>query len=107
MTLMHLNLIPSPELVVSVHTDSGISIYYLNKEVEEGKIGTEELAAHTIKEAKAITNNNLLKWTAVTLDTCTTVRAFGGVLAETLETAHVIPVLCDSHGLQLIIQDLL
>jgi len=41
--------------------DSGISIYYSNKEAEEGKIGAKELVAHIIEEAKAITNINLLK----------------------------------------------
>jgi len=34
-------------------------------------------------------------------------RAFGGVLGKTPNTAHVIPVLCDSRGLQLVIKDLL
>jgi Protein of unknown function (DUF 659) len=91
----------------SIVTDSGVSIYHSNKEAEDGKMGAEELAAHTIEEAKDITSGDLSKWTAVTSDTCATMRAFGEVLAKTPKTAHVIPVLCDSHGLQLIIKDLL
>jgi hypothetical protein len=91
----------------SIVTESGVSIYHSNKEADEGKMGAKELAAHTVEEAKDITDGDLSKWTAVTSDTCTTMRAFGGVLGKTLEAAHVIPVLCDSHGLQLIIKDLL
>jgi len=91
----------------SIVTDSGVSIYHSNKEAEEGKMGAEELAAHTVEEAKDITGGDLSKWTAVTSDTCATMRAFGEVLAKIPEAAHVIPVLCDSHGLQLIIKDLL
>ena len=34
-------------------------------------------------------------------------RAFGGALMKIPEAAHVIPILCDSHSLQLIIKDLL
>ena len=91
----------------SIVIDSRVSIYHLNKEVEEGKMGAKELAAHTIEEAKGLIGGDLLKWTAVTLDTCVTMRAFGEVLVKIPETAHVIPILCDSHGLQLIIKDLL
>ena len=91
----------------SIVIDSGVSIYHLNKEVEEGKIRAKELAAHTIKEAKDIIGGDLLKWTAVTLDTYVIIRAFGGVLAKILEAVYVIPILCNSHGLQLIIKDLL
>jgi hypothetical protein len=91
----------------SIVIDSRVSIYHLNKEVEEGKIGAKELTAHIVEEAKDIICRDLSKWTAVTSDTCATMRAFGGVLAKIPEAAHVIPVLCDSHGLQLIIKDLL
>ena len=70
-------------------------------------MGAEELAAHTVKEAKEITSRDLSKQTAVTSNTCATIRAFKGVLRKTLEAAHVIPVLYDSHSLQLIIKDLL
>jgi hypothetical protein len=91
----------------SIVIDSRVSIYHLNKEAEEGKMGAKELAAHIVEEAKDITGGDLLKWTAVTLDTCVIMRAFGGVLAKILEAAHVIPILCNSHGLQLIIKDLL
>ena len=45
----------------SIITDSGVSIYHSNKEVEEGKMGAEELAAHTVKEAKEITSRDLSK----------------------------------------------
>jgi hypothetical protein len=75
--------------------------------MEEGKMGAEELVAHTVEEAKGITGGDPSKRTAVTLDTCATMRVFRGVLAKILEAAHVIPILCDSHGLQLIIRDLL
>jgi hypothetical protein len=91
----------------SIITDSSVSIYHLNKEAENGEMGTEELAAHTIEEAKDITSRDLSKWTGVTLDTCATMRAFGEVFAKALKTEHVILVLCHSHSLQLIIKDLL
>jgi hypothetical protein len=45
----------------SAVTDSGVSIYYSNKEAEEGKLGAEELVAHTVEEAKEITSRDLSK----------------------------------------------
>ena len=59
----------------SVITDSGVSIYYSNKEAGEGRLGAKELAVHTIEEAKDITGRDLSKWTIVTSDTYTTMRA--------------------------------
>jgi phosphomannomutase len=43
-------------------------LYISNKKAEEGKIGAEELAIHTINKDKIITNKDLLKWTVVALD---------------------------------------
>jgi hypothetical protein len=74
----------------SIVIDSRVSTYHLNKEAEEGKIEAKELAAYTVKEAKDIIGGDLLKWTAVTLDTCATIKAFEGVLAKILEAAHLI-----------------
>jgi hypothetical protein len=101
------NIVNHRIINTSIVTDSRVSIYHSNKEAEEGKMGAKELAAHTVEEAKDNIGGDLSKWTAVTLDTCVTMRAFGGVLAKILEAVHVIPVLCNSHGLQLIIKDLL
>jgi hypothetical protein len=91
----------------SVIIDSSVSIYHLNKEVEYRKIEAKELVAHIVKEAKDIIGRDLLKWIAVTLDTCVIIRAFREVLHKTPNIAHVVPILCNSYGLQLIIKDLL
>jgi hypothetical protein len=60
-----------------------------------------------IAVAKEITNRDLLKWISFATDTCSTNQNSWTRLLNIPETKHVILVPCDSHGLQLLIKDLL
>jgi len=70
-------------------------------------MGAKELAAYTIKQAKEITDGDLSKWASTTTNTCLTIIAFSAEFQRNPKTKHVIPIPCDSHSLQLLIQDIL
>jgi Protein of unknown function (DUF 659) len=91
----------------SVVTSTAESFYWSNIEAQEGAMGAKELAVHAVKMAKEVTHNDLSKWASTTTDTCSTMLAFQVEFEQNPETNHVIPVPCDSHGLQLLIQDIL
>jgi hypothetical protein len=91
----------------SVVTSSGDSYYWSNIEAKEGTLGAKELADHTIKQAREIMDNDFSRWASTSTDTCTTMLAFADRFEQNPETKHVIAVPCDSHGLQLLIQDIL
>ena len=54
-----------------------------------------------------LTGGNLSKIHSVTIDTCSLERATWDHLSQDLRLSHIFYVLCDSHGLQLLIKDLL
>jgi hypothetical protein len=91
----------------SVVTNTAESFYWSNIEAKEGTIGAKELATYMIKQAKEITDGDLSKWASTTTDTCSTMIAFSAEFEQNPKTKHVIPIPCDSHGLQLLIQDIL
>jgi hypothetical protein len=91
----------------SVVTNTGNSFYWKNTEAEEGKLGAKELAAHAIRTGEEITDGDLTRWTSFTLDTCSTMRATWTNIEQDPRSKHVITVPCDSHGLQLLIKDIL
>jgi hypothetical protein len=91
----------------SVVTHTAESFYWLNIKAKEGIMGAKELAAHTIEQAKEITDGDLSKWASTTTNTCSTMIAFSAKFERNPKTKHIIPVPCDSYSLQLLIQDIL
>src|ERR1700722_3760008 len=91
----------------SVVLPSSKSFYWSNIEANVGKMGAEELTDHIIKTAKDITNTQLSKIVSITTDTCSTMEALRRILKKTLGLEHILTIPCDSHGLQLLIKDIL
>ena len=60
-----------------------------------------------VETCQSITNGNMSQWKAVSTDTCSTMHSLGNKLRFQPETNHMMAVLCDSHGLQLLMKDLL
>jgi hypothetical protein len=91
----------------SVVTSSGDTFYWKNTEAEAGKLGAKELTAYIIETGHEITDRNMKKWTSFISDTCSTMRATWANIEQDPCSKHVITVPCDSHGLQLLIKDIL
>jgi hypothetical protein len=91
----------------SVVTSTGETFYWKNIEAAEGKLGAKELTDHALKTAEDITDGNMKKWTSFISDTCATMRASWKNIEQDPRSKHVITVPCDSHGLQLLIKDIL
>jgi hypothetical protein len=91
----------------SAITNNGNCYYILNIELEPSKLRAEELTMQAVKTAKGITNGDLSKVASWTTDTCAVMRAMWKKLEQILALEHVFTVPCDSHGLQLVIKDLL
>jgi hypothetical protein len=70
-------------------------------------MGAEELGDHLLQTAKEITSNQLSKIVSITTDTCSTMDALKKRLENTPGLEHTLMVPCDSHGLQLLIKDIL
>jgi hypothetical protein len=91
----------------SIITSSGESFYWSNMEAVVGKIGAKELAEHTIQVTKEITHGDISKVASITTDTCSTLRSLWSLFENKPETKHIFTIPYNSHGLQLIIKDLL
>jgi vacuolar-type H+-ATPase subunit F/Vma7 len=70
-------------------------------------MGAEELVDHITKTAKEITNKQPSKIVSITTDTCSAMKATSKTLENTLGFKHILTLPCDSHGLQLLIKDIL
>jgi hypothetical protein len=91
----------------SAITNNGDCFYISNIEAEPGKLGAEELADMAVDTVKKITKGDLSKVASWTTDTCAVMRSMCKKFGKIPGLEHVFTVSCDSHGLQLIIKDLL
>jgi hypothetical protein len=87
--------------------NNGDCFYILNIEAEPGKLRAKELADKAVDTAKKITKGDLSKVVSWTIDTCAVMRAMWTKFGKIPGLEYVFTVPCDSHGLQLIIKDLL
>jgi len=91
----------------SVITNNSNCFYISNVEAEARKLGAEEITEQAIKTVIRITHRDLSKWASWTTDTCAAMQASWKRLNTILSTIQVFTAPCDSHGLQLVIKDLL
>jgi hypothetical protein len=68
---------------------------------------SENLAAIALDELQKWTENRMNCINSINTDTCNTMRRMHEILQEQPELKHVFFTLCDSHGLQLLIKDIL
>jgi len=83
------------------------SFYWKTVNVKEQTQNAANIAADAIQVAKEITNGELWRLILVATNTCLTNQNVWTRLSNTPKTKHVLIVPCDSHGLQLLIKDLL
>lgn len=110
-----LNLVTDKSTNISGHriintftiTNNSDCFYISNIELEPGKLRAEELAKQAVSTAKKITDGDLSKVASWTTDTCAVIRAMWKKFEKIAALEHVITAPCDSHGLQLVIKDIL
>jgi hypothetical protein len=86
---------------------NGRSYYWTSTVLGAIKAGAVFTATNIKKHALEITNNNLKRLTAISTDTNVTQRAIWEIFEADPEMKHVHSMGCDSHGIQLILKDLL
>ena len=91
----------------SFTTNDGNYFYWLTTEASEGSQNAARITEQIIETAKRLTHGQLLKIHSLTTDTCPTMQAVWKNLQNNPEMKHMFMVPCDSHGLQLLIKDLL
>jgi hypothetical protein len=91
----------------SVLTSSQDCFYWKTVEAAEGALTAEILTSEFLKIAKELTNNDLSRVNALTTDTCSTMMSMWDKLHANSATNHILTIPCDSHGIQLLIKDLL
>jgi hypothetical protein len=85
----------------------GTSFYWRIVDIKERTQNAANIAEEAIQVGKELTRGELWRITSFATDTCLTNQNVWTQLSNTPEMKHVIIVPCDSHGLQLLIKDLL
>ncbi|KFZ17216.1 hypothetical protein V501_01850 [Pseudogymnoascus sp. VKM F-4519 (FW-2642)] len=80
------------------------SIYLSNKDVGHDELNTSYFTNWFMKKASKY---DLSRVSSLSTDTCATMRSTWTGLESLKELSHVLFIPCDSHGLQLLIKDLL
>jgi hypothetical protein len=92
---------------ISVSIPHSNSIFWKNIDTGSSLNTSENIAALVRAEIIGLVGGDLSKINAFCTDTCAGARLHGKILREFPELQHTFYVLCDSHGLQLLIGDLL
>ena len=85
----------------------GLSYYWNSTEIGAQKAGADWSLANIKKCANAITLGNLKKFSAFSSDTDSTQRSLWNLMSQDPELEHVHSIPCNSHGVALMLKDLL
>lgn len=85
----------------------GTSYFWNNTDLEAEDADADTTVAHIKSGAFKITRGDLKRLSSLATDTCNTQRKVWRRFQELPELRHMILVPCDSHGLQLVIKDLI
>ena len=90
----------------SVNSATGLSFFLANVATNQH---TQTASYHTdlfIQQVDAVTNGKFDRLTSLATDTCGAMRAFPEEVKKRPETSGMFLTLCDSHGLQLLVKDI-
>lgn len=91
---------------LSLHTSHG-SFHYLSEDIGSTRLTAENTAEWLKKHMKEISESNWDRINSITTDTCSTQLSLWNKLQEMPELQHLFCIPCDSHGIQLLIKDIL
>lgn len=91
---------------ISIHTQYG-SFHYLSEDVGTKEMTAENTAIWLQSHLRILANGDLSRINSITTDTCATMLLMWKKLREMPELKHILCIPCDSHGLQLLVKDVL
>jgi len=94
-------------LNVSVQVDSRHVFYWKNISLSSQTMSAEALLACLLPEFENMTNGDLNRISSFSVDTCNASRAIFKLTQLEPRLKHLFIVLCDSHGLNLLVGDIL
>lgn len=83
------------------------AFYYETEDCGSTPQNAEALSAWVFKRLEVLVGDNWQRVNSIITDTCATMRVVRKIFQCDPRTKHVFCVPCDSHGLQLLIKDLL
>jgi hypothetical protein len=83
------------------------SLFLANRDAKDAKLSAKFFLQWFLVESQRYTRGDTQRIGSMTSDTCATMRNFWALAEAEPSLSHVIFVPCDSHGLQLLIKDLL
>jgi hypothetical protein len=92
---------------IAVNTAASSAFHLHTMSLEDRNVTAEEVVELVKRHANEVTEGDLLRWNSICTDTCSTLRLMHRILEVNPATSHVFSVLCDSHGLQLFVKDVL
>ncbi|THY01019.1 hypothetical protein D6D01_10392 [Aureobasidium pullulans] len=91
---------------LSLNTSDGQSFHITTVATGSSDHSARLLFDGLLARIREVTKGNLKRWNSLCTDTCATQRRVHELVSQHPETQHVFTVLCDAHGLQLLIKDL-
>lgn len=91
---------------LSVHSVHG-SLHYLSEDIGAKRMDSVGAAKWLKDKLDVLTNGDLSKINSIATDTCSTMYKMWLELQKFPEFAHCFFIPCDSHGLQLLVKDIL
>ena len=91
---------------ISVHSPSG-SLHYISEDIKAKQMTAAVAAQWLRNHLSTLSNGDFSRINSITTDTCATMFAMWQELERFTEFKHCLFIPCDSHGIQLLIKDLL
>jgi hypothetical protein len=91
---------------LSIHIGAG-SFHWISEDVGATQLNVDEIARWVKSQLQIITKNNLQRVNSIATDTCQIMQKMWKELSSCPELQHCFTIPCDSHGLQLLVKDLL
>src|SRR5579859_998022 len=91
---------------LSIHSIDG-SIHYVSEDIQTISMTAFAAAEWLRKHLINVSNHNLNRINSITNDTCSTMFSMWGEVEKYPDLKHVFFIPCDSHGIQLLVKDLL
>lgn len=112
--LQHINIVTDEStnvngsriLNLSINTPRG-SFHWISEDIGSRQFSATEIVTWLKSQLQILTNNDLKRVNSIATDTCPIMLKMWKELRQFSELRHCFTIPCDSHGLQLLIKDIL
>jgi hypothetical protein len=91
---------------ISIHTPYG-SLHYISEDIGAKRMDAAGYANWLRTHLQKLTDNDFARINSIATDTCNTMLSMRKELLQSPDFKHVLFIPCDSHGIQLLVKDLL